>query len=206
MTGSGPARKHSTYGWQDYRNWPREQRWEIVSGEAYAMTPAPSTRHQHVVGALFSALHRHFEGKECRPFVAPIDVRLSEQDVVQPDIAVVCAGDRIKPTHIEGAPTLVVEVLSPSSELHDRVRKMALYAQAVVREVWLVTPYPWLAEVFVLDGDSYRLKSCYSKKDTLESPTFTGLAVELRPVFDFPIPPDERIDLVKEGRPEYATR
>ncbi|MBN1671050.1 MAG: Uma2 family endonuclease [Kiritimatiellae bacterium] len=204
MAESRHGAKGGPYTWSDYRRWPRDERWEIVAGESYAMTPAPSTRHQQVVGEVFAQLHGHFAGKSCRAFVSPMDVRLTEQDVVQPDVLVVCAPDRVRRSHIEGAPTLVVEVVSPSSALHDHVRKMALYARAGVQEVWLVTPYPWLAEVFALDGATYRLAGSYTKEDTLESPTFPDLRIELAAVFDFRIEPGEEISLIKEGRPRYA--
>lgn len=147
-----------------------------------------------------------FEGKKCEPFAAPTDVKLSDEDVVQPDLLVVCEPDKIKTTHIEGPPTLIVEILSPSTALFDRARKMRTYAKFAVKEVWLVTPYPGLAEVFVLDGESYRLCGAYTKEDTLTSPTFPELEIDLRKVFDFPIEPDERIEMVKEGRPPYGKK
>jgi len=74
-----------------------------------------------------------------------------------------------------------------------------------VKEVWLVTPYPWLAEVYVLDGESYRLTQSCERMDTLTSATFPELEIDLEKVFDFEIPPAERIQMVKEGRPPYAT-
>jgi len=137
-------------------------------------------------------------------FVAPVDVRLSEEDVVQPDLVVVCEKEKIRPTHIDGAPTLVIEVLSPSTALLDRTRKVLLYAAAGVKEVWLVTPYPWLAEVFVLDGDSYKLRGAYSREETLQCVTLPRVTVELGPVFDFPLEPGEAVEMVKEGRPPYV--
>ncbi len=75
-----------------------------------------------------------------------------------------------------------------------------------VQEVWLVTPYPSAVEVFFLDGDSYRLKRTYAKEDTLLSPCFPDLEIELARVFDFPVDPDERVQLVKEGRPPAYAR
>ena len=80
------------------------------------------------------------------------DSGLSEEDIVQPDLIVVCDANRIKPTHIEGPPTLVIEVLSPSTQAYDRVRKLRLFAASGVQEVWLVTPHPSLVEVLTLDG------------------------------------------------------
>ncbi len=78
---------------------------------------------------------------------------------------------------------------------------MPLYARTGVNEVWLITPYPWLAEVYVLDGASYRLAQSCGKTDTLKSAVFPDLSIELEKVFCFDIPPEERINMVKEGRP-----
>lgn len=99
------------FTWDDYRRWDDDERWEIVNGEAFAMTPAPTPRHQMVVGELFKALSSFLRGKIFRPLPSPIDVRLSDLDVLQPDIVVVCGPEQIRPTHIQGAPRLVVEVL-----------------------------------------------------------------------------------------------
>jgi len=70
-----------------------------------------------------------------------------------------------------------------------------------VQEVWLVTPYPSSIEILVLDGDSFRLRATFTKEQTLRSPSFPGLAIELAPIFDFPLEPGEEIQLIKEGRP-----
>ena len=204
MSDSSAAKKR--YDWNDYRSWPEGQRWEIVGGEAFAMSPAPSTRHQRILHEIDRQLGNFFASEQCRVFPAPTDVKLSEFDTVQPDIAVVCESKQIKPTHIEGPPTLVVEILSESTALYDRTVKLRLYAVSGVKEVWLVTPYPWLVEVLLLDGDSYRLAGNYIKTDTLKSPTFPGLGIELSKVFDFPLEPGEEIQMVREGHPPRARR
>ena len=200
------ALKKTVYDWQDYRSWNDGQKWEIIAGEAFAMTPAPSPRHQTILGNLYACFRRQFKGKPCQVFLAPTDVRLSDHDIVQPDLLVVCDPRQIKPTHIEGAPTLVLEILSPASAVYDRARKVALYARHGVKEVWLVTPYPSLAEVLVLDDDAYRLAGTFTRESRIASPTFPGFAVSLRKVFDFPLEPGEEIAMVKEGRPPYGKK
>ncbi len=196
----------SRYTWTDYCRWNDDQRWEIVGGEAFAMTPAPTPRHQQVVGNLYRRTFEHFEEKTCIPLISPIDLKLSDKDVVQPDLLVVCDPKQIRSTHIEGAPSLIVEVLLPSTALHDRGRKLELYARYGVGEVWLVTPSPSAIEVFLLDGDSYRLNRTYAKEDALRSPTFPDREIALADVFNFPVDPGEQIPLVREGRPPaYAS-
>jgi Uma2 family endonuclease len=187
--------------WDDYRSWNDDQRWEIVGGEAFAMTPAPLERHQSISAELFAALHSFFKGKACKVYHAPTDLKLSEHDIVQPDLLVVRDPSQKKRTHIEGPPNLVIEILSPASEHHDRVRKLALYARSGVQEVWVVTPFPSSIEIFLLDGATYRLMAAYRKEETLVSPSFPGLQIELAGIFDFPVDPDEELHLIKEGRP-----
>ena len=200
-----PARKlNERYTWDQFRTWPEGERWELIGGEAFDMTAAPLVRHQWVVGHLFRHLAVLLDGKRCQAFVSPIDVKFSDEDIVEPDLIVVCNPDQIKRTHIEGAPALVVEILSASTTVHDRIRKFNLYARFGVREYWIVTPYPPLVEVFVLAGDTYRLAAGYEQDDTLKSPTFPDLALPLTDAFGFPLEPGERVEMVKEGRPPYG--
>lgn len=187
--------------WSNYRSWTDDERWEIIDGQPYAMT-APRVSHQMVCGELYALLHAHFKGRSCRLFLSPIDVKLSEYDVVQPDLIVVCDRSRITETHIEGAPTLAVEILSPSTQRHDRVRKLRLYAKAGVQEYWLLQPYPALAEVLSLEKSGYRIAGSYTEADTLTSPAFPELALDLKEVFP-PVPEDD-IEEVRETPPPYA--
>lgn len=193
------------FTWDHYRTWPDTERWEIVAGQAFAMAPAPSLRHQQILHELDRQLGNHFADRTCDVFPAPTDVKLTDKDIVQPDLSIVCDEGQMKGTHIEGAPTLVVEIHSPSTAAYDRVRKMRLYATSGVKEVWLVTPYPWLAEVYVLDGETYRLAQSCERTDTLKSTVFPDLDIDLEKVFNFEIPPEERITMVKEGRPPYGS-
>lgn len=199
-----PAKPYEYYSWNDYRSWSDDERWELIDGYPYAMTPSPRFRHQDISAAITAELRAFLTGRPCRAVAAPMDVRLSDADVVQPDVLVVCDPDKIKETHIEGAPDIAVEITSPSSISHDRMRKLALYAKYGVKEYWIVTPYPHLVEVLLLDGDSYRVHSVFTKRDTLSSPTLSGLEIPLDGVFNFPIPDNERIDEIRESTPPYG--
>jgi Uma2 family endonuclease len=198
-----PAQKIKHVTWNDYRHLPDEPRVEIIGGEMFNMSPAPSMRHQSIAGEMFFQLKGFFNGKPCRPFVAPADVKLSDVDVVQPDLMVVCDPDQIKETHVEGAPALVVEILSPSTHSHDRKRKMELYARSGVKEVWLVSPRPASIEVFLLDGATYRFVGIYEIADAFKSPGFPELKLDLEAVFDFPLEPGEPVYVVKEEAEAY---
>jgi Uma2 family endonuclease len=170
------------------------------------MSPAPSTRHQKIQQELGRQLGNHFIERPCDVYPAPVDVRLSDFDVVQPDLVVLCDEEQIKPTHIDGPPTLVIEILSPATATYDRTRKLDLYARSGVKEVWLVTPYPSCVEIFLLDGNTYRFIQACDKEDELKSPTFPDLEVGLPRLFDFPLEPGEQIQRVKEVHPPYAPK
>ena len=203
---TAPQLRHEGFSWDDYRSWRDGKRWEIISGEAYDMTPAPTTRHQKIVSRLTHHLEAYLANRPCSVYPSPVDVLLSEDDVVQPDLVVVCDESQVKSTHIEGPPALVIEILSPSTEIRDRGVKLDLYAASGVTEVWLVTPYPSLIEVFLLQDRAYRRVHAFTREQRLLSPTFAGLDIDLNALFDFPIPPEERIEMVKEGHPPYAAK
>ena len=191
------------YTWSDYQQLPDEPRVEIIAGEIFDMSPAPSMRHQSIAFELSLQLGGFFKGKPCKPFAAPVDVKLSDEDVVQPDLLVVCDRDQILETHIEGAPALVVEIFSPSTQNYDRKLKMQLYARSGVKEVWLVTPIPASIEVFLLDGETYRFVGMYQVGDAFKTPGFPELELDLEAVFDFPLEPGEPVYVVKEEPSTY---
>ena len=199
-----PVEKKQRFTWNDYRSWDDGKRWEIVGGETFALTPSPASRHQSVVTTLARELAAFFKGKTCRVFVAPMDVKLSDEDIVQPDLLVVCNPSQIRPTHIEGPPALAIEILSAHTYRHDRVRKLMLYARFGIKEYWIVNPYPSVSEIYILDSGAFRLHTGYEREDTLLSPTFPGLKITLADVFDFPLEPGEEITMIKEGAPSYA--
>ncbi|NQU38377.1 MAG: Uma2 family endonuclease [Lentisphaerae bacterium] len=201
-----PAHKEMRCTWNDYRGWDGEERFEIVGGEVYSMSPAPSTRHQRIQQELGRQLGNHFMEAPCSVYPAPVDVKLSDINIVQPDLVVVCDEERIKPTHIDGPPTLVIEILSPATATYDRTKKLDLYARSGVTEVWLITPYPSCIEVFLLDGSTYRFIHACDKDQTFRSPTFPDLTIELPRLFDFRLEPGEEIQLIREVPPPYATQ
>lgn len=178
------------WSWQDYLSWPDEERWEIIAGTAYAMSPAPSTKHQKIAGRMFSRLEQQLSGKPCQPFIAPTDVKLSEQDVVQPDIFVVCDPAKITPGHIEGAPEVVIEVLSPATSSRDLREKKALYEKSGVLEYVLVDPLENYAIRFLLTNDGYDKGMVFACDELLIFERLEGLQVPLWEVFE--LPPPER--------------
>src|SRR6266571_9322844 len=100
------------YTYAEYCTWDDNQRWELIDGVPYNMTPAPSTKHQSILGNLSLVISTHLKGKTCKPFVAPTDVVFDGYNVVQPDLLVVCDRSKITEANIQGAPDFVVEILS----------------------------------------------------------------------------------------------
>ena len=138
--------RYHTYA--DYLAWPEDVRYELIDGTAYLMAPAPTLAHQDVVGEIYFQLRQALQGKSCRAFIAPVDVRLPKADeaddqvdtVLQPDVLVVCDPSRLDRRGVRGAPDLVVEVLSSSTASHDHLWKRRVYERSGVREYWLVHP------------------------------------------------------------------
>lgn len=188
------ADKHFTY--DDYLAWPNDERWEIIDGAAYAMS-SPAVLHQDVLLNLAVTLKPFFNGKPCRFFIAPLDVMLSEDTVVQPDMLVVCDPKKITRTCVRGAPDLVVEILSPSSCSYDRLLKFKRYASAGVKEYWIVTPELASIEIFTLDNGAFRLHDGFLQQERLTSAVFPEVSFEMSAVFTEP--PKKGILVAKES-------
>ena len=159
-----PKRDIETHTYADYLTWPDDARYELIDGVAYAMAPAPVRRHQEVVGELFRQIADALDGKTCRPYLAPFDVRLPKlkskasnkvDSVVQPDISVICDRDKLDERGCLGAPDWIIEVLSPSTASHDQIVKHALYERFGVREYWLVHPVDKLVIIYTLSEGAY---------------------------------------------------
>jgi Uma2 family endonuclease len=178
------------FTWQDYQTWPDGERWEIIGGLLWNMNPGYPTSHQIVLGHLASRVYRHLSSKPCQVFLGPVDVRLSDFDVVQPDILVVCDRNKITPSHIEGAPDVVVEVLSPATAAKDQREKKALYERFGVAEYVLIHPTDHYAIRFLLLPEINRFDAgtLFSADETLVFATLENLEVPLWEVFELPGP------------------
>ena len=141
--GAKPVKKQGEYTIEDYYNWPEDERIELIDGVIYHVS-MPSIKHQSIVGEIDFTLKSFVKKKKgkCRVFGAGIDVRLDCDDktMVVPDITVVCEKDKFTQQYLDGAPDLVVEVLSPSTRKKDMTIKLDKYANAGVREYWVIDP------------------------------------------------------------------
>jgi Uma2 family endonuclease len=188
---SDPAEVYEEEKWtyKDYREWELDpgERFELIDGVAYAMS-APNTEHQHISMVLSAKLFNFFEGKNCQPFAAPFDVRLffeeddSDNTVVQPDLVVVCDPEKLGKESCQGAPDLVIEILSPSNTAIEMHRKLNLYLDAGVREYWVIDPEEKLVEVYNLKDERYEMR-ILRIDDTLQSTIFSDFAIPMKTIF-----------------------
>jgi Uma2 family endonuclease len=174
------AKRDVVLTYEDYAALPADgRRYEIHDGEL-SVTPAPSPQHQMITRNLFRILDHHVRTKGLGEVLfSPIDVILSEPSVVEPDIIYL---DRarlgaISRRGIEGAPTLVVEVLSPSTTLTDRSTKWQLYASHRVPFYWLVDAEARAIEALVLGPEGYSLAVRASGTEPLTLPPFPDMAL-----------------------------
>lgn len=176
--------------YDDLRQMPQDgNRYELIDGEI-VVSPAPSLIHAEIVARLFVLIRefvlKHHGGG--RVFTAPVDVRLSPPRIVEPDIVYVSAERRslmADPALIEGAPDLVVEVVSPFNRPYDERVKFRIYAEVGVREYWLADSERQTLAIFALKGDAYvrlPLEEGFARSHLLP-----GLAVDVSALFVDPI-------------------
>jgi len=171
--------------YQDYLQMPEGERYEVLEGDL-KMVPAPSERHQRVVLALSYVLVTQVERLGLgRVNIAPLDVILEDDTVVQPDLCIVLK-DRLSivaPEGLRGAPDLMVEVLSPRTAARDREVKRRLYGRYGVREYWIVDPDGRTVEVVVNNGGNMATTGLFAAADRVESPLLSTLELVVDQLF-----------------------
>lgn len=187
---------NGTYSYADYLLWQFDERVELLKGKIRAMSPAPSTKHQAVASNLCREFLIFFKKNTCKVFFAPFDVRLynrtiSEKKnkevftVVQPDICIVCNREILDEKGCNGAPDLIVEILSSGNAKTDLKDKYKLYAQAGVREYWIVYPLEESIAQFVLNLENeYQLLRLHANEGIITPHLFPELAMNLADVFE----------------------
>jgi Uma2 family endonuclease len=157
---------------------PDRNRYEIIDGELY-VTPSPTPDHQHASKRLQRILESYFEERGLgEVFDAPLDLIMTKHDVVQPDLLVVNPV-QVSGRGIEGAPLLVVEILSPSTRAHDRDVKARRYAALSVPHYWIVDPADRRVECYEIRGATYALVSAAQDRAILTHPAWPDLVVPL---------------------------
>lgn len=191
VMGEAAMKLEEKYTYGDYAQWPEGERWELINGTAYAMSPAPRLRHQDLLSGLHSIVSAYFKGKNCNAFFSPVDVfwpqRLDQpmkevDTVTQPDLLVVCDKNKFREEGIWGAPDWIVEILSPSTASKDLTEKRDLHEAHGVREYWVVNYSTLEVLVYTLTEDgSYGLPVGQSLKTGASSGLFPGLEIRVNP-------------------------
>lgn len=181
-----------SFAFSDFLTWETDERMEIIHGEVFMMA-APGTSHQLISGEIFRQLANFLDGKNCRAIAAPFAVRLFEKDgdapkdvdtVVEPDISVICDRNKLDKHGCKGAPDLIAEVLSPSTQRHDQLVKLNLYQRAGVREYWIVDPENKTVRVMVQDANGHLWPhEIYKQEDIAKVGVLDGCFIELSKVF-----------------------
>lgn len=143
-------------------------------------SPSPNAKHQIILIRLIRILSTFVDERKLgQVFIAPFDVILSKFDVVQPDLIFVSTKNayKIKSTHVEGAPDLVVEIISPGSAQRDRIIKRKIYALHGVQEYWLVHPEKEQVQVLRLEKGDFQRIAELTREDVLTSPMLNGLEI-----------------------------
>jgi Uma2 family endonuclease len=177
--------QHHTYG--EYLTWSDDPREELIDGVAYVREPpAPSPTHQELVGGLYHEIRGALEGKPCRVYIAPLDVRLPKSDeadekidtVVQPDVLIVCDRRKIDQRGMRGAPDWLAEVLSPSTASHDQIIKVPVYERAGVPEVWLIHPTDRTLAIYRLEDGRYGRPTILELKGQTPLTAVPGVSID----------------------------
>ena len=186
-----PLPQEARYTLADALTWDEQDHIELIDGYPMMMSP-PVRVHQKVSMSLSTQLDNYLTGKTCEVYAAPFAVRLFEQDgdspedvdtMVEPDITVVCDPSKLDDIGCKGAPDLVMEILSPSTQRHDKLTKFNLYQRAGVQEYWIIDPRDKSVQVFVLEDGHYTAKDFGTAGDKLKVNVLEDCTIDLAKVF-----------------------
>ena len=171
------------YTEEDYYNSSEDVRAELIDGQFYDMA-SPSRIHQEILGFLFLGISSYIRSKkgDCRVYPAPFAVKLFEDNnktIVEPDISVICDPKKLTPRGCTGAPDWIIEIVSPSTASHDYIRKLKLYADAGVKEYWIVDPDKKSVYVYHLEEDKFEVTT-FTFQDKIKANIYEDLWIDLK--------------------------
>ena len=180
-------KKDEHYTYADFLEWDENVRAELYNGEIFIMSP-PLRVHQGIVTQLIFQLESFLKGKKCKVYPAPFAVRLfpnkdrSDDTVLLPDIVVVCDSEKLDDKGCNGAPDLIIEIISPSTAKYDRVYKFRKYQNAGVKEYWIVDPETRSVQVCVLENNRY-VVSIYDETEKIPVYVLKKCIIDLEGLF-----------------------
>ena len=183
------------YTYEDYLTWPEDERYEIMDGVVYAQA-TPSPTHQKISSNLHVEIANFLKGKQCIIFAAPFTVRLplengeiddkKNKNIVEPDLAIVCDKNKLDQGGYNGAPTLIIEIVSPGSKKRDYMIKLHKYEKAGVKEYWIITPETESIMRYALnDQGHYDLPETFvlGNDEEIIATMFPDLIIPLKDIF-----------------------
>ncbi len=178
---------NKTYTYADYLSWKFSDYVELLKGKIYQMA-APSVKHQRVSSKFHVLLGQYLWTKKCEVFHAPFDVRLAKTDgsisVVQPDICVICDPAKLDDAGCNGAPDLIIEILSPGNTKKEMKIKYEIYEEAGVKEYWLVSLSEKTILQYILgDNGKYSASRPLTDEDIIITAILPDLQINLEDVF-----------------------
>jgi len=177
------------YTYSDYLLWQFSERVELIRGFIRKMSPAPNRYHQEVSMNLSFHLTAIFKKNACNLYAAPFDVRLpikkgkKDTTVVQPDLCVICDPSKLDNQGCNGAPDLIIEIISPNNSKHDIKTKFNLYQEAGVKEYWIIDPTEKILFVYTLVDGKYIGLPPQTEGENITSRLFPELSIALDDVF-----------------------
>ena len=177
------------YTYSDYLHWQLSERVELIKGFIRKMSPEPNRFHQTLSRNITGLLFNSFKNHRCKIYVAPFDVRIpipskkKDTTVVQPDLCVVCDPSKLDDQGCNGAPELMIEILSPNNSKHDLDTKFKLYQEAGVLEYWIVEPVVKMLLVYTLINEKYIGLAPQTEGENIQSPLFPNLEIAIEDVF-----------------------
>ncbi len=182
-----------TYSYSNYMNWVFDERLELIKGKIFKMSPAPSRLHQQVSVNLLKALAIFLEGKSCKIYTAPFDVRFPKKSkadkdiytVLQPDLCVICDKSKLDDRGCLGAPDLVIEILSPGNNKKELLNKYEVYEEFGVKEYWIVSPGDKTVLIYTLDeAGKYQPSKLFTLSEEVTSTVLPDFVLNIDAVFE----------------------
>ncbi len=187
-----PFTEYGRYSYADYLTWKIEETVELIKGKVFkSAAAAPGRRHQEISVKVTNRLFNFLEGKPCKVYEAPFDVRLpvnskKNEDiftVVQPDICVICDRSKLDEAGCVGAPDLVIEILSPGNNKKELQDKYEVYEESGVKEYWIIHPEEQTFLIYTLEEGKFLPSRLFTWGDVVSSRCIPGFNLVLDDVF-----------------------
>ena len=173
-------KQEKIYTIKDIYELPDGKRAELIDGKIYYMAP-PSWKHQRISGYLYNEIYNYIKENKggCEVLAAPFAVFLSEDDInyVEPDLSVICDQSKLDEKGCHGAPDWIIEIVSPGNPGHDYIRKLNLYADAGVREYWIVDPRTKQVLIYYLEQTDFQMGT-YTFQDKIKANIYDDLYID----------------------------